>query len=49
MYVQNLFTELDIEMSEERQDMLLAICDIDGSGEIDQEVWLIHSCSLQFF
>jgi len=33
----NLFTELDIEMSEERQDMLLAICDIDGSGEIDQE------------
>lgn len=33
----NLFTELDIEMSDEKQDMLLAICDIDGSGTIDEE------------
>ena len=43
--MQNLFTELDIDMSEEKQDMLLAICDIDGSGEIDQEVRLHTSPS----
>ena len=38
--MQNLFTELDIDMSEEKKNMLLAICDIDGNGEIDQEVRL---------
>ena len=29
---------LDIEMSDEKQDLMIAICDADCSGSIDEEV-----------
>lgn len=33
----NLFTALQIDISQEKQDMLLAVCDLDCSGTIDEE------------
>ncbi len=32
-----MFVQLNIDMSEEKQDKLLALCDVDCSGTIDEE------------
>ena len=36
--LQGLFEILDIDMCEEKQNLLVAICDVDCSGTIDEEV-----------